>query len=50
MELTKVYVVQAEAREGYEDYNDWIEGVFASEESAEKYILDKERHYDEDMR
>ena len=50
MELTKIYVVQAEAREGYEDYRDWIEGIFTSEESAKKHVLDKERHYDEDMR
>ena len=50
MELTKVYVVQAEAREGYEDYRDWIEGIFTSEESAKKYISDEKRRYDEDMR
>ena len=50
MELTKVYVVQADNREAYEDYRHWTEGVFASEESAEKYISDEERRYDEDMR
>ena len=50
MELTKVYVVQADNREEYECYRDWIEGVFASEESAEKYISDEERRYDKDMR
>ena len=50
MELTKVYVVQADNREEYEDYRHWTEGVFASEESAEKYISDEERRYDEDMR
>lgn len=50
MELTKVYVVQADNREDYENYRDWIEGVFVSEESAEKYISDEERRYDEDMR
>ena len=49
MELTKVYVVQADNRENYEDYMHWTEGVFASEESAEKYISDEERRYDEDM-
>ena len=50
MELTKVYVVQADNREEYGDYRNWVEGVFASEESAEKYISDEERRYDEDMR
>ena len=50
MELTKVYVVQADNREEYESYIHWTEGVFASEESAEKYISDEERRYDEDMR
>ena len=50
MELTKVYVVMADNREEYEDYRHWTEGVFASEESAEKYISDEERRYDEDMR
>ena len=50
MELTKVYVVQADNREEYENYRHWTEGVFASEESAEKYISDEERRYDEGMR
>ena len=50
MELTKVYVVQADNRQEYEDYNHWNEGVFASEESAEKYISDEEKRYDENMR
>ena len=50
MELTKVYVVQADNREEYECYRHWTEGVFASEESAERYISDEERRYDEDMR
>ena len=50
MELTKVYVVQADNREEYEDYSRWTEGAFASLESAEKYISDEERRYDEDMR
>ena len=50
MELTKVYVVQADNYESYENYRHWTEGVFASEESAEKYISDEERRYDEDMR
>lgn len=50
MELTKVYVVQADNCETYKDYMHWTEGVFASEESAKKYISDEERRYDEDMR
>ena len=45
----KVYVVQADNREEYEDYHRWTEGVFASEESAEKYISDEERRYYEDI-
>ena len=49
MELTKVYVVQADNCENYEGYRHWTECVFASEESAEKYISDEERRYDEDM-
>ena len=50
MKLTKVYVVQADNCEEYECYRHWTEGVFASEESAKKYISDEERRYDEDMR
>ena len=50
MELTKVYVVQADNCAAYRYYCHWTEGVFASEESAEKYISDEERRYDEDMR
>ena len=50
MELTKVYVVQADNCGEYEDYRHWTEGVFASEESAKKYISDEESRYDEDMR
>ena len=50
MELTKVYVVQADNYAAYEDRCRWTEGVFASKESAEKYISDEERRYDEDMR
>ena len=49
MELTKVYVVQADNNASYEDYSNWVEGIFASEESAVKYISDEERRYDEDM-
>ena len=50
MELTKVYVVQVDNCEDYDNDCRWIEGVFASKESAEKYIFDEERRYDEDMR
>ena len=50
MELTKVYVVQADNCAEYGHYCHWAEGVFTSEESAEKYISDEERRYDEDMR
>ena len=50
MELTKVYVVQADNCAAYRYYCHWTEGVFASWESAEKYISDEERRYDEDMR
>ena len=50
MELTKVYVVQADNNAAYRHYCHWTEGVFTSEESAEKYISDEERRYDEDMR
>ena len=49
MELTKVYVVQADNGEEYEDYNHWTEGVFTSEESAEKYISDEKSRYDKNM-
>ena len=50
MELTKVYVVQADNVEDYEAYDHWTEGVFTSEESAEKFITNERRRYDEDMR
>ena len=50
MELTKVYVVQADNHAPYNRYCCWTEGVFASEESAVKHISDEERRYDEDMR
>lgn len=50
MELTKVYVVQADNCEDYECYSHWTDGVFASEESAKKYIANEEKRYDEDMR
>lgn len=49
MELTKVYVVQAENGERCEDYDCWTEGVFASAESAYKYIDEHEKQYDADI-
>ena len=48
MELTKVYVVRAENCEEY-DRMHWIEGVFASKESAEKYIINEVNRYAADM-
>ena len=50
MELTKVYVVQADNCEDYIYYKHWTEDVFASWESAYKQISDEKRRYDEDMR
>ena len=50
MELTKVYVVLADNYAPDRHYCYWTEGVFISEESAEKFISDEERRYDEDMR
>lgn len=34
----KVYVVQADNCEAYEDFWHWTEGVFSSKELAEQYI------------
>lgn len=36
----KVYVVQADNCEEYEDFWHWTEGVFSSKELAEQYILE----------
>ena len=44
----KVFVVQAENREQYEDYSDWIEGVFYSKELAENYINEEQARYERD--
>lgn len=45
----KVYVVQADNREAYEDFWHWIEGVFSSKELAEQYIEGEEARYDSDV-
>ena len=45
----KVYVVQADNRESYEDFWHWTEGVFSSKELAEQYIEGKEARYDSDV-
>ena len=38
----KVYVVQADNCEAYEDFWHWTEGVFSSKELAEQYIKGEE--------
>ena len=45
----KVYVVQADNREAYEDFWHWTEGVFSSKELAEQYIEGEEARYDSDV-
>ena len=45
----KVYVVQADNREAYEDFWHWTEGVFSSKELAEQYIENEEIRYDSDV-
>lgn len=45
----KVYVVQADNREAYEDFWHWTEGVFSSKELAEQYIKGEEARYDSDQ-
>ena len=44
----KVYVVQADNCEGYEDYWYWMEGIFSSKELAEQYIEKEKVRYDSD--
>ena len=44
----KVFVVRAENCEAYEDYLDWIEGVFSSKELAENYIDEEQSRYERD--
>ena len=45
----KVYVVQADNCESYEDFWHWTEGVFSSKELAEQYIEGEEARYDSDV-
>ena len=45
----KVYVVQADNCEAYEDFWRWTEGVFSSKELAEQYINGEEARYDSDQ-
>ena len=45
----KVYVVQADNREAYEDFAHWTEGVFSSKELAEQYIEKEKIRYDSDI-
>ena len=44
----KVYVVVGNNCEAYEDYREWNEAVFASQESAENYIQEQSERYDKD--
>ena len=45
----KVYVVQADNCQAYEDFGHWTEGVFSSKELAEQYIKGEEARYDSDQ-
>ncbi len=45
----KVYVVQADNCEAYEDFLRWTEGVFSSKELAEQYIEKETARYDSDI-
>ena len=45
----KVYVVQADNCEAYEDYWYWMEGIFSSKELAEQYIEKEKVRYDSDI-
>ena len=45
----KVYVVQADNCEAYEDFWHWTEGVFSSKELAEQYIEGEKARYDSDV-
>ena len=45
----KVYVVQADNCERFEDFWHWTEGVFSSKELAEQYIEGEEARYDSDV-
>ena len=45
----KVYVVQADNCEAYEDFWHWTEGVFSSKELADRYIENEKTRYDSDI-
>ena len=44
----KVYVVQADNCEAYEDFWRWTEGVFSSKELADQYIEKEKVRYNSD--
>ena len=45
----KVYVVQADNLESYEEFWHWTEGVFSSKELADQYIENEKIRYDSDV-
>ena len=45
----KVYVVQADNCEAYEDFWRWTEGVFSSKELADQYIEKEKARYNSDI-
>lgn len=45
----KVYVVQADNREPWDDFSHWTEGIFSSKELAEQYIEKEEARYNTDV-
>ena len=45
----KVYVVQADNCEAYEEFWHWTEGVFSSKELADQYIEKEKARYDSDI-
>lgn len=45
----KVYVVQADNCESYEDFWHWTEGVFSSKELADQYIEKEKARYNSDQ-
>ena len=45
----KVYVVQADNCQAYEDFGHWTEGVFSSKELADQYIENEKIRYDSDV-
>ena len=45
----KVYVVQADNCEAYEDFGHWTEGVFSSKELADQYIEKEKIRYHSDV-